>query len=96
MLFPTFAEGYGLPLIEALSANVPVLCSNLAIFHEIAYEVPDYLDPIDGKAWMDMIIDYAQEISPQRDAQLKRLSQFKIPTWDEHFTKVNAFIKKIS
>ena len=96
LLFPTFAEGYGLPLIEALSANVPVLCSNLAIFHEIAYEVPDYLDPIDGKAWMDMIIDYAQEISPQRDAQLKRLSQFKIPTWDEHFTKVNAFIKKIS
>ena len=56
LLFPTFAEGYGLPLIESLSAGIPVLCSNLAIFHEIAQEVPDYLDPLDGKAWMEMIL----------------------------------------
>lgn len=95
LLFPTFAEGYGLPLIEALSSQVPVLCSNLAIFKEIAKDVPDYFDPIDGKAWMDSILEYSQENNRQREAQLQRLAQFKIPTWHEHFAKVNEFINKI-
>ncbi|RUR07059.1 glycosyltransferase family 1 protein [Legionella sp. km772] len=95
LLFPTFAEGYGLPLIEALSTKVPVLCSNLAIFKEIAQDIPDYIDPIDGKAWMDMILDYAQENSLHRKAQMQRLSQFKIPTWEEHFDRVNQFIAGI-
>ncbi len=93
LLFPTFAEGYGLPLIEALSTNVPVLCSDLAIFREIAQDAPEYLDPIDGRAWMEMILEYAQEKSLLREAQLERLSQFTIPSWEEHFNKVNVFIE---
>ena len=95
LLFPTFAEGYGLPLIEALGINVPVLSSNLAIFREIAQDIPDYLDPIDGVGWMQMIMDYAQENSPRREAQLQRLAQFKMPTWEEHFNKVDSFLKQL-
>ena len=96
VLFPTFAEGYGLPLIEAIGNNVPVLSSELPIFREIAQNVPEYLDPIDGKGWMERIMDYTQENSPRREAQLQRIAQFKMPTWEEHFSKVDAFIKQLS
>ncbi|MCP4748083.1 MAG: glycosyltransferase family 4 protein [Desulfobacteraceae bacterium] len=73
LLFPTFAEGYGLPLIEALSHGIPVIASNLAIFREIAHDIPEYIDPLDGKKWKNMIINYSQKNSIIREKQLKRI-----------------------
>lgn len=34
--FPSYQEGFGLPLIEAMSAGVPVICSDIPVFREIA------------------------------------------------------------
>ena len=96
LLFPSFAEGYGLPLIEALSLNVPVIASNLKVFRETAGDIPDYFDPLDGLGWMSCIENYAQEHSTLRSAQLQRLIHFRTPTWQEHFTKVDAFIKSLA
>ena len=36
LVFASRAEGFGLPLIEALQRGVPVLCSDIAVFHELA------------------------------------------------------------
>ncbi|MGO1074929.1 glycosyltransferase family 4 protein [Inquilinus sp. CA228] len=85
VLFPSFAEGYGLPLVEGLSCSVPVICSDLPVFHELGNNIPEYLDPLDGPGWMEMITDYAQPNSPRRQAQMARLARFKAPTWDRHF-----------
>lgn len=35
-LFPSFAEGFGLPLIEACAMGVPSIVSDIPIFHEVA------------------------------------------------------------
>jgi len=35
-VFPSIDEGFGIPLIEALKLKVPVICSNIPIFREIA------------------------------------------------------------
>jgi glycosyltransferase involved in cell wall biosynthesis len=35
-VFPSIDEGFGIPLIEALKLNVPVICSDIPIFREIA------------------------------------------------------------
>lgn len=94
LLFPTFGEGYGLPLIEALSMNVPVIASDLPVFHEIAQDIPEYLDPMDGTGWLEMIENYSQEHSLLRLGQLNRMSHFQAPTWTDHFSKVDAFIKE--
>lgn len=45
LVFPSFVEGYGMPLVEALMLGVPVLASDLPVFHEIASDIPDYLAP---------------------------------------------------
>jgi glycosyltransferase involved in cell wall biosynthesis len=95
LLFPTFAEGYGLPLMEALNIGVPVIASDLPIFREIALDVPEYLDPIDGKGWLEMIKVYAQEQSLPREAQLSRIKKFKMPTWEEHFNKIDLFLEEL-
>jgi glycosyltransferase involved in cell wall biosynthesis len=96
LLFPSFIEGYGLPLVEALTLGVPVLASDLPVFHEIATNIPDYLDPLDGVRWREMIIDYAQPDSPTRAAQMMRLQTFQKPTWDEHFHQVDALLSRLT
>ena len=95
LLFPSFIEGYGLPLIESLSLGTPVIASDLSVFREIANDIPEYVDPLDGKKWEQLIIEYAQSESTKRAAQIKRMNHLKIPTWAEHFSKVNSFLEKL-
>lgn len=95
MLFPSFVEGYGMPLVEALMLRVPVLASNLPVFHEIASDIPDYLDPLDGPAWIARIQAYAKRDSVERASQVRRIKQFREPTWAEHFEKVDDFLASL-
>tara|TARA_B100001057_G_scaffold256049_1_gene256295 strand:+ start:272 stop:946 length:675 start_codon:yes stop_codon:yes gene_type:complete len=37
-VFPSIDEGFGIPLIEALRARVPVICSDIEIFKEIGHD----------------------------------------------------------
>lgn len=93
LLFPSFAEGYGLPVMESLAAGVPVIASDLAVFQEIVGDVPDYAHPLDGKRWEELILDYASPNSAMRRAQLQRLQSFQPTTWQEHFVRVDAFLE---
>ena len=34
-VFPSIDEGFGIPLIEAMRAHIPVICSDIEIFKEI-------------------------------------------------------------
>jgi glycosyltransferase involved in cell wall biosynthesis len=96
LLMPSFAEGFGLPVAEALAAGVPVIASDLSSLREVAGEVPDYLSPLDGLGWKAAIKDYAQIDSHARAAQIARMSGWRAPTWDEHFAIVEKLIEEVS
>jgi glycosyltransferase involved in cell wall biosynthesis len=91
-LFPTHAEGFGLPLIEALSVGVPVIASDLPVFHEIGQGVPTLLATTDEPAWEAAIVDYARPESAARAAQLERMRQFRPFDWASHFRIVEKWI----
>ena len=95
LLLPSLAEGYGLPLAEALACGTPVLCSDIPVFREIGGAVPDFLDPADGPVWRDAVLDYAQPGSVRRDAQLRRLGSWSRPTWQHHFAVVDAALREL-
>ena len=95
LLFPSFIEGYGMPLVEALAHGVPVIASDLPVFHEVAGDVPDYLDPLDGPAWRSRLLDYARPDSAARAAQLERLRTFSPPRWEQHFARVDGLLARI-
>lgn len=46
-LFPSRSEGFGLPILEAMSYGVPVIGSELASFEEVAGEAALLIDPSD-------------------------------------------------
>lgn len=96
LLFPSFVEGFGLPLVEALGHGTPVIASDLAVFRELAASVPEYLSPIDGLGWMGAIESYAADDSPERAAQLQRLAGWTPPTWKAHFAKVDEWLDQLN
>jgi glycosyltransferase involved in cell wall biosynthesis len=94
LLYPTFSEGWGMPVVEALSAGVPVICSDIPELKESGQGIPDYIHPIDGKRWMETIMDYCRPDSALRSAQLQRMARFSPPTWEQHFEQISReFLK---
>ena len=51
LLVPSRAEGLGLVVQEAVMADVPVICSDLPVFHEQLGEAGSYLPVADVQAW---------------------------------------------
>lgn len=90
VLMPSFVEGFGLPLAEALATGVPVICSDIPAFREIGGHVPDFLDPLDMMAWRDAVVEYCRSNSPRRQAQLERLRSWAMPSWQAHFDVVEG------
>lgn len=95
LLFPSFTEGFGMPLVEALTLGVPVIASDLPVFREVAGGIPDYLDPIDGLGWYQRVLGYLAVGGPMRCAQRVRMEGFRAPTWGEHFTVVESLLDRV-
>lgn len=45
MVFPSLYEGFGMPIIEAMSAGIPIICSNKASLPEVAGDAALFFDP---------------------------------------------------
>jgi glycosyltransferase involved in cell wall biosynthesis len=95
LLMPSYAEGFGMPVQEALALGTPVISSPLPAILEFAEDISDYAEPHDGVRWLELIEDYARPDSPRRAAQLERLPTFQHTTWHEHFQRVEAFLERI-
>jgi glycosyltransferase involved in cell wall biosynthesis len=94
LLFPAFVEGYGLPLIEALAARVPVIASDLTVFRELASDVPLYLNSRDTLAWCAAIDEYTGN-GADRTRQISAMASYKAPTWADHFTAVDNWLETL-
>ena len=93
---PSFAEGYGLPVVEALAMGVPVICSDIEAHREVGKGTPEFLDPLDGIVWMQKIIEYSESGGEGRTMQLTRLVQWPIPSWNAHIATVLDFVARIN
>jgi glycosyltransferase involved in cell wall biosynthesis len=94
LLLPSFAEGYGMPVAEALSVGTPVICSDLPALREAGGSVPDFLDPLDGPAWHTYILDHFER-GPRHLAQALRLPAWSAPSWHDHIQIVVSAIEDL-
>lgn len=86
LLFPSVAEGYGLPPIEAAAQGIPVICADLPVYREILGDIPVYAGIYDRYLWQQKIKELAHPV--QADGQATMAQRFLPPTWQQHFNAV--------
>ena len=80
---PAFAEGFGLPILEAMGSGMPVLISDLPVFREVAGEAAEYFDPVDEASIARAITRMVSEpglVQKLHEAGLQRAAQFSWTT----------------
>lgn len=71
MVFPSKFEGFGLPILEAFQARLPVICSNATTLPEVAGDAALYFDP-DSPAELATLMRKFLETPEVRDGLINR------------------------
>ena len=81
LLFPSLAEGFGLPPLEAAALGTPVIAGDLAVTRELLGDYPVYLPLGDSYSWAETI---ARKAAEPPDG-IVRGAGVRIPRWEDHF-----------
>lgn len=58
LVHPSLSEGFGLPLIEAMHFNLPIIASNIPVFNEILGNSYLSFNPINPKSIADKLNEF--------------------------------------
>lgn len=80
--FPTFNEGFGLPMIEAFCRRTPVIASDIGVLREVGGELAEYFDPYDKDSFIRTVKTLADD-EKARQRKKEQLEKFVPFTWDD-------------
>jgi glycosyltransferase involved in cell wall biosynthesis len=99
VLQPSEAEGFGLPVAEALACGAVVLASDLSVLREVGGEAPIYAPVGDVPAWVEAalrLLDERRRDDPawnaRRAAGLARADRF---SWAAHVDRLLAIYRAV-
>ena len=55
LIMPSLEEGYGYPVPEAMTVGLPIVCSDIDVFHELCGDSGIYFDPLSVEAFRDAV-----------------------------------------
>jgi glycosyltransferase involved in cell wall biosynthesis len=91
LLMPSLAEGFGLPIIEALASKIPVIASDLPAHREVGAHHVIYIDPQDAAKWVRVICLVGDDTATATD----RVLGYQPRTWDDYANDVMPFIENL-
>ncbi len=88
LLFPSLAEGFGLPPCEAALLGTRVLASDLPVIREVLGKLPIYATGGDMYSWLKTIRGLAGDRAEARSAWRAPGRAVALPSWQDHFNEV--------
>lgn len=94
-LYPSFREGFGLPILEAMACGTPVITSNLSSMPEVAGEAAILVDPNDPQQIADAIAGLTINIELKSQKIKKGIRQADDFSWSTTASKTLAFYQSL-
>ncbi len=91
VVFPSFTEGFGLPIVEACGRGIPVLASEHTVLQEVGGDYCRYFSPKDPASLIRVLQEADQE---EAYRQMKeKLQGYKTVGWDQVAERVGGALK---
>ncbi len=94
LLLVSFSEGFGIPVVEAMHCDVPVICSNVSALPEIAGNAALFADPFSANDIAQTMITLANNTKERQKIIEEGKNQRKKFSWDYTAEKVWETIEK--
>lgn len=95
LVYPSFHEGFGLPVLEAMACGCPVVCSNVSSLPEVAGEASVMVAPDDVSGIAKAIEKVLQSQYLKRELIEKGLRQARKFSWERTALETAEVYKKI-
>jgi glycosyltransferase involved in cell wall biosynthesis len=96
LLQPSGAEGFGLPVIEALACGAPVVASDIAALREVGGEAARYCAVGDVESWTATVLNvlsaYAATRAVERACALRQATRF---SWANYAAQMTEIYRKV-
>lgn len=83
LLYPSLYEGFGLPILEAMSCGTPVITSNLSSMPEVGEEAAVYVDPLDTDDIRNNLKNVMEDRKLRDELIKKGFEQAKKFSWEK-------------
>lgn len=95
-VFPSLVEGFGFPVLEAMSCGVPVITSNIMGPSEIGKDAALLVDPRSPKAIAEAMRKIVSDKNLRAELIRKGLARAKEYSWDKTALRTLDLIRKLS
>jgi len=95
-VFPSIAEGFGLPVIEAMSVGKPVFCSDKTSLKEIGDEYAYFWNNFDPLTMKNVFEDGLDDFTNNETKKLKQIQYAQSYTWNKNATQYHNLYKSLT
>ena len=81
--FPSLDEGFGMPVLEAMAAGVPVIASNRSALPEVAGDAAMLVDPDDTEALRQALLELTLNVDLCRELVRRGTARARMFTWEK-------------
>jgi glycosyltransferase involved in cell wall biosynthesis len=82
LVAPSFGEGFGLPLVEAMACGTPIITANLTAMPEVAKDAALTIDPRDLDAMAEAMERVASDSTLRSDLAARGRQRAASYTWE--------------
>ena len=93
--FPSFSEGFGIPLLEAMACGAPVITSNTSSLPEVVGDAALLVDPQDVKALGHAITHLLENEQLREELRQKGYRRAQQYTWSASASKMLSVYQKL-